>query len=182
MVQPIAPATGLPNQIFVSGQGEAVGKTAPAGLNTVQYAAEELPPTQDAPVNVPRKADNDSRQGAAGECQTCKARKYVDGSNDPGVSFKTPTELSPQEAAYAVRAHEQEHVGRERAKAERNDREVIRQAVILHTAVCPECGAVYISGGTTTTVTKAKSAEPAWKNNFQTGNDAAAGEALNAKA
>ncbi|MDR1604302.1 MAG: hypothetical protein LBS10_05870 [Gracilibacteraceae bacterium] len=182
MVQPIAPAAGLPSQVFASGQGEAAGKAAPTGLNAVRYAAEELPPTQDAPVNVLRKADNDSRRGVAGECQTCKTRKYVDGSNDAGVSFKTPTELSPQEAAYAVPAHEQEHVGREQAKAEREDREVISQAVILHTSVCPECGSVYISGGTTTTVTREKSAEPAWKNNFQTGDDAPAGEALNTKA
>ena len=27
------------------------------------------------------------------ECQTCKERKYQDGSNDPGVSFKTPTKM-----------------------------------------------------------------------------------------
>ncbi|MDR1322092.1 MAG: hypothetical protein LBK56_11795 [Gracilibacteraceae bacterium] len=178
MVQPIAPALGNPAPVYTAGQSESVGKTA---LSAVQYEAEELPQTQDAPVNVPRKADNDSRRNAAQECQTCKARKYVDGSNDPGVSFQTPTELSPEEAAFAVRAHEQEHVGREQAKASREDQEVISQAVILHTAVCPECGAVYISGGTTTTVTREKDAEPVWKNNFQTGS-APAGEALNAKA
>ena len=39
------------------------------------------------------------------ECQTCKNRKYQDGSNDPSVSFKTPTKLSPDKAAYAVRSH-----------------------------------------------------------------------------
>ena len=44
------------------------------------------------------------------ECQTCKNRKYQDGSDDPGVSFKTATNVAPEQAASAVRGHEQEHV------------------------------------------------------------------------
>ncbi len=90
-----------------------------------------------------------------GECETCKNRKYQDGSNDPGVSFKTATKLSPKEAAVAVRSHENEHVVRNQAKAEREDRKVVSQSVVLHTDICPECGDPYISGGTTRTVTKA---------------------------
>mgnify|MGYP001854661733 FL=1 len=89
-----------------------------------------------------------------GECQTCKERKYQDGSDDPGVSFKTPTQITPEQAASAVRGHEQEHVVRERAKAQREDREVVSQSVTLHTAICPECGKAYISGGTTRTTTQ----------------------------
>lgn len=89
-----------------------------------------------------------------GECQTCKERKYQDGSDDPGVSFKTPTQIAPEQAASVVRGHEQEHVVRERAKAQREDREVISQSVTLHTAICPECGKAYISGGTTRTTTQ----------------------------
>lgn len=89
-----------------------------------------------------------------GECQTCKNRKYQDGSNDPGVSFKTATRLSPEQAATAVRGHEMEHVSHERARAEREDRKVVQQSVTIHTAVCPECGDVYVSGGTTRTTTK----------------------------
>ena len=38
-----------------------------------------------------------------GECQTCKERKYQDGSDDPGVSFKTPTQIAPEQAASVVR-------------------------------------------------------------------------------
>lgn len=91
------------------------------------------------------------------ECQTCKSRKYKDGSNDPGVSFKTATSLSPEEAATAVRSHENEHVVREQAKANRENREVVSQSVTYHTAICPECGRPYISGGTTRTVTRAES-------------------------
>ena len=89
------------------------------------------------------------------ECQTCKNRKYQDGSDDPGVSFKTATNVAPEQAASAVRGHEQEHVVREQAKAQREDRKVVSQSVTIHTAICPECGDVYVSGGTTRTTTRA---------------------------
>lgn len=93
-----------------------------------------------------------------GECQTCKERKYQDGSNDPGVSFKTPTNIAPEAAASAVRGHEQEHVSREQSKAQQQGREVVSQSVTIHTAICPECGRVYVSGGTTRTTTRAEKA------------------------
>lgn len=93
-----------------------------------------------------------------GECQTCKERKYQDGSNDPGVSFKTPTNIAPEVAASAVRGHEQEHVSREQSKAQQEGREVVSQSVTIHTAICPECGKVYVSGGTTRTTTRAEKA------------------------
>ena len=88
-----------------------------------------------------------------GECQTCAKRKYQDGSDDPGVSYQTPTHISPDQAASAVRGHEMEHVVREQAAAEKEDRRVLSQSVSLHTDICPECGKVYVSGGTTRTVT-----------------------------
>lgn len=91
-----------------------------------------------------------------GECQTCKERKYQDESDDMGVSFQTPTNIAPEQAASAVRGHEMEHVYREQAKAEREDRKVISQNVTIHTAICPECGKAYVSGGTTRTTTAAK--------------------------
>lgn len=90
------------------------------------------------------------------ECKTCESRKYQDGSDDPGVSFKSPTHISPEEASMAVQGHEQEHVVRERDAAEKEGREVVSQSVRLHTDICPECGKVYISGGVTTTTTAAK--------------------------
>ena len=93
------------------------------------------------------------------ECQTCKNRKYQDGSDDPGVSFKTATRVAPEQAASAVRGHEQEHVVREQAKAQREDRKVVSQSVSIQTAICPECGDVYVSGGTTRTTTKANPVE-----------------------
>ena len=95
------------------------------------------------------------------ECQTCKERKYQDGSNDPGVSFKTPTNIAPEQAAVTVRGHEQEHVVREQAEAQRENREVVSQSVTYHTAICPECGKTYVSGGTTRTTTRSAEAQAA---------------------
>lgn len=95
------------------------------------------------------------RQGVK-DCETCKNRKYQDGSDDPGVSMKAPTHLNPQDAASAVSAHEQEHVVREQAKAAEEGREVVMQTVAIHTDVCPECGRLYVSGGVTQTVTRKK--------------------------
>ena len=100
-----------------------------------------------------------------GECQTCKERKYQDGSDDPGVSFKTPTNIAPEQAASAVRGHENEHVVREQAKARQEDRKVVSQSVTYHTDICPECGKVYVSGGETRTVTKADNSQQADQQN-----------------
>lgn len=91
-----------------------------------------------------------------GECETCKNRKYQDGSDDPGVSFKTASKIAPEAAAAAVRGHEMEHVYRNQSKAAREGREVVSQSVRLKTGICPECGKPYIAGGETRTVTKAK--------------------------
>lgn len=93
-------------------------------------------------------------------CETCANRRYQDGSNDPGVSFKTPTRVSADQAASMVRGHEMEHVGREQSKARQEGREVISQNVTYHTAICSECGRSYVSGGTTRTTTRGKSEEP----------------------
>ena len=94
-----------------------------------------------------------------GKCQTCEERKYQDGSDDMGVSFQTPTQVDPKQAASAVRGHEQEHVVREQAKAQRENRRVVSQSVTIHNDICPECGKVYVSGGTTRTVTAANQAQ-----------------------
>lgn len=95
------------------------------------------------------------------ECQTCKNRKYQDGSDDPGVSYKSATNISKGAAEGAVRSHEHEHVVREQAKAERTGREVVSQSVRIKYGICPECGDSYCAGGVTTTVTRAKRETPA---------------------
>lgn len=94
-----------------------------------------------------------SADGAETECQTCKNRKYKDGSNEM-VSFKSPTHISPESAAAAVRSHEQEHVTNAYSKAATNNGKVISASVSIHTSVCPECGRSYVSGGTTRTQIK----------------------------
>ena len=94
------------------------------------------------------------------ECQTCKNRTYQDGSDDPGVSFKSPTHIAPENAAAAVSSHEQEHVAREQSSAQTEGRKVISQSVAIYTSVCPECGRSYVSGGQTKTTTAAETKPP----------------------
>lgn len=93
------------------------------------------------------------RKSSPAECETCKHRKYQDGSNEM-VSFKSATHISPTAAASAVRAHEGEHVSNAYKKAAQNNGKVIQAAVSIHTAICPECGRTYVSGGETKTQIK----------------------------
>jgi len=145
------------------GQEASLGKTVPPGQAVLQaQGAQEPEAFQNDLIRKPAAADKTAAVGKR-ECQTCKNRRYQDESADPGVSYQTPTKISPDRAAAAVRAHENEHVGREQAKAKRQGREVVSQSVVIKTAICPECGRVYISGGTTTTVTRAKSKDNAFQ-------------------
>ncbi len=93
------------------------------------------------------------RKSSPAECQTCKERKYQDGS-DENVSFKSAQHISPEAAAARVRGHEQEHVSNAYTKAAQDGGKVINASVSIHTAVCPECGRTYVSGGTTHTMIK----------------------------
>jgi len=102
------------------------------------------------------KEDSTKKVGAIekkGECQTCKNRKYVDGS-DEMVSFKSPAKIAPGAAASKVRAHEQEHVSNAFSKAEKDGGKVLQASVSMKMAICPECGRAYIAGGETTTKIK----------------------------
>ena len=113
--------------------------------------------TSIVPVTGVTPATEASRQGktekteSKGECQTCKNRKYVDGSNDAGVSFKTPKHIDPDAAAATVMAHEQEHVSHAKAKEGDPGVKSVNSSVSLKTAICPECGRSYVSGGLTRT-------------------------------
>ncbi len=100
------------------------------------------------------------------ECQTCKNRKYKDGS-DEMVSFKSPTHISPQTSAAAVRSHEQEHVTNAYSKAATNNGKVISATVTLRTAICPECGRSYVSGGTTNTQIKYYNEDNPYQQDFK---------------
>ena len=120
--------------------------------------AEAAPQASGGPAGYPNAPGSQKVGGQPDydtyECQTCKSRKYKDGSDDPGVSFKTATHLDPEKASYAIRSHENEHVAHNKAKAAREGREIVSQTVTYHTDVCPECGKVYMSGGNTRTVTR----------------------------
>ncbi|MBN7773752.1 hypothetical protein [Clostridium aminobutyricum] len=135
-------------------------KTADSNVAGQAGAAQSsvfAPVDKDVDTNLPvngTESASSTNKIKDGECQTCKNRKYQDESNDSGVSYQTPTKLG-NNVASSVRAHEQEHVSRNQMKAEQEDREVVSQTVMLHTAVCPECGKTYVSGGTTRTVTRA---------------------------
>lgn len=100
--------------------------------------------------NTPQTEEIKSKALGPKECKTCKNRTYKDRSNDPSVSFQTPTHVSPEMAVTAVRAHEQEHVSHNAEYAERKGQKA-HSTVSIHTAACPECGRIYVSGGTTTT-------------------------------
>lgn len=93
------------------------------------------------------------RKDPSEECETCKRRKYQDGS-DEMVSFKSAAHISPESAAARVRAHEQEHVSNAYRKAAKGDGKVICASVSIRTAICPECGRTYVSGGATRTQIK----------------------------
>ena len=84
------------------------------------------------------------------ECETCKRRKYQDGSNEM-VSFKAAGHIAPESAASVVMSHEQEHVSNAYQKADLEGGEVVRASVRLKTDICPECGRTFISGGVTST-------------------------------
>lgn len=93
------------------------------------------------------------------ECQTCKNRRYVDGS-DEMVSFKTPQKIAPSAVGSRVRAHEQEHVNNAYNKASAKGGKVLQAAVSLKLAVCPECGKTYVAGGVTRTKIRYENSNP----------------------
>ena len=98
------------------------------------------------------RPENTDDPGA--ECQTCKRRKYQDGSDEGDVSFKAPSHIDPKAAASKVRSHEQEHVSNAYQKASEKNGKVVSCNVSIHTDICPECGRTYVSGGTTATQIK----------------------------
>jgi len=89
-----------------------------------------------------------------GECQTCKERKYIDGSDEGNVSFKAPGHIAPEASASVVMSHEKEHVANARREGNKPGNELVSASVSLKTAICPECGRSYVAGGTTRTLIK----------------------------
>lgn len=102
----------------------------------------------------PDEVKKAGRRSSPEECQTCKERKYQDGSDEGNVSFKTASHIAPESAAAKVRAHEGEHVSNAYKKAAQENGKVINASVAIHTSICPECGRTYVSGGVTNTTIK----------------------------
>lgn len=114
-------------------------------------------------VNADNTIDSSARVKPV-ECQTCKNRKYVDGSNEPDVSFKTPGNISPEESYAKVSSHEREHVSNAIAKGNKPGAKLISASVTLKMGVCPECGRTYVAGGVTNTQIKYSESNPYEKN------------------
>ncbi len=91
-----------------------------------------------------------AHKSSPAECETCKERKYQDGS-DEMVSFKSAAHISPEAAPSAVRAHEGEHVSNAYKKAAEGGGKVLQASVRIKTGICPECGRTFVSGGETNT-------------------------------
>ncbi len=111
-------------------------------------------------VNQAENVEKVGRTDKSAECQTCKNRKYVDGSNEGNVSFKTPGHIDPSASGAVVKSHEMEHVSNARREGNRENKELISAAVSLQVAVCPECGRSYVAGGTTRTTIATYSDNP----------------------
>lgn len=129
----------------------------------IQYlddSAEALSPNQAAEGSKsPREVMEES------ECQTCKNRKYQDGSDEGNVSFKAAAHISPESAASKVRAHENEHVSNAYKKAAKDNGKVVNASVTLQSSICPECGRTYVSGGLTKTAIQYKNEDNPYTKN-----------------
>ncbi len=133
---------------------------AGATLMASSFSGSSVKNPTDAPSVSPLsadKTDGQARTGKAekkGECQTCKERKYVDGSDEGNVSFKAPGHIAPEASASVVMSHEKEHVANAKREGSKPGNELISATVSLKTAICPECGRSYVAGGTTRTLIK----------------------------
>ena len=112
------------------------------------------------------------------ECETCENRTYVDGSNEGDVSFKTPGHIAPEAAASKVMAHEYEHVRNAYQEDSKENKELVSVSVSLKTAICPECGKTYVSGGETRTTMRSGPEENPYVKQMQAYSNFAKGNAL----
>lgn len=133
-----------------------------AGSGEAETAAQNMPgspeASEDGRVIIRNPGESTEKQAgkksSPAECETCKNRKYQDGSDEGDVSFKAASHIDPKAAASRVRSHEQEHVSNAYQKAAENNGKVVSCNVSIHTDICPECGRTFVSGGTTATQIK----------------------------
>ena len=146
-----------------SNRGQSAGTDSSTGKeNAAEAAAQGMPGRTEKPEEAHQIVRNPGestkkqagRKSSPAECETCKNRKYQDGSDEGDVSFKAAAHIDPKAAAARVRSHEQEHVSNAYKKAAQNNGKVVSCNVSIHTSVCPECGRTFVSGGTTATQIK----------------------------
>lgn len=133
-----------------------LGNTSAAPVGSAK-GTDQISPFDKSP------AAREAKRTGKVECQTCKERKYQDGS-DEMVSFKSASHISPESAGSRVRAHEQEHVNNAYKKAATDNGKVLQASVSLKTAICPECGRSYVAGGVTNTKIRYNEDNPYGKN------------------
>ncbi|MBQ7677083.1 MAG: hypothetical protein IJT32_02495 [Lachnospiraceae bacterium] len=132
---------GMPQDASLFGKpGRTADGLSPDGVGKAEKA------------NAAGEEKKPGEKSSPADCETCKNRKYKDGSDEADVSFQTATHIDPSAAGAKVRAHEQEHVSNAYSKAAERGGKVISVGVAIHTAVCPECGRTYVSGGVTHSV------------------------------
>ncbi|MBD5451818.1 MAG: hypothetical protein HDR25_04155 [Lachnospiraceae bacterium] len=144
------------NSIYTSPIGTS---RQPQDVNPVSGVEEEKKSANPDEVKKP------GRKSSPADCETCKNRKYQDGSDEGNVSFKSPSHISPESAAAKVRAHENEHVSNAYKKAAKKNGKVMNASVSIQTAICPECGRTYVSGGLTKTSIKYKNEDNPYTKN-----------------
>ncbi|MDR0804351.1 MAG: hypothetical protein LBN42_01020 [Oscillospiraceae bacterium] len=139
-------------------QARTAGEDDSAKLkNELNDALEKAYGNDTSDANTDKVAESgESAKAGTAECETCANRQYQDGSDDASVSFKNAAKIAPEAVASTVRGHEYEHVRHEQQNAKQDDRKILSQTVSIHTAVCPECGKSYVSGGETRTITAPK--------------------------
>lgn len=132
----------------INGSGQITGLYPQYNVNPVN------------PVDKTRETDRTEKANKQTECQTCKNRKYVDGSDEGNVSFKAPGHISPEASGSVVMSHEREHVANAVNEGNEKNKKLISATVSLQMAVCPECGRAYVAGGTTKTTMATYSENP----------------------
>lgn len=131
------------------------GLSYPSGSYSAVAKPDEISTPSATPLSASEAEHGRTEKASAkGECQTCKERKYVDGSDEGNVSFKAPGHIAPEASAGVVMSHEKEHVANAKREGNKPGNELISASVSLKTAICPECGRSYVAGGTTRTLIK----------------------------
>lgn len=130
-----------------------MGSVGSIGSSPVSgYLSQKIQYTAGGKIDESNLSDGEIKQlkrSGKIECETCKNRRYKDGSDDGTVSFQSPTNIKPEQSAGKVMSHEMEHYRHETANARRNGEKILSISVSTTKSVCPECGASFTSGGLT---------------------------------